>query len=318
MSSQKERPMPNTQKVFKFEIKNLTEQGTFEGYLSVYDIVDLGNDVVEKGAFDKTLKESGGEIPLLYMHDQRTPIGSLEVESDQRGLKVKGELVLGVQKAQEVYELMKAGVMKGLSIGFKTVKRKMVKGIRHLQEVKLVEGSVVVFPMMPLATITNVKGEKGLKVRDFDQELERLTLLGTRYRMMNALQNTLDDIYWDWNDEGLDSEEKIQLIDEAIQQFHTAYLELLPQLLSDGKSLDEIEVELPLTKVMEAKVLEAIAVLTKLLPKAESTSESEAGETSKEADLTSDSEAANTSSEELKEKAEELATKAVLTAIKKL
>ena len=36
-----------------FEIKEADDAGKFSGYAAVFDNVDLGNDVIEKGAFKK-------------------------------------------------------------------------------------------------------------------------------------------------------------------------------------------------------------------------------------------------------------------------
>lgn len=44
-------------KTFQIEIKEISDSGHMEGYLSVFDVVDLGRDIIEKGAFKKTIKE---------------------------------------------------------------------------------------------------------------------------------------------------------------------------------------------------------------------------------------------------------------------
>ena len=40
-------------KSFKLKLKNIDEQGTFEGYASVFGNVDPVGDIVEKGSFQK-------------------------------------------------------------------------------------------------------------------------------------------------------------------------------------------------------------------------------------------------------------------------
>jgi hypothetical protein len=52
-------------------------------------------------------------------------------------------LVLDVPKARETYSLLKAKVLRGLSIGYDTVKSDVVGGVRRLKELKLFEISVV-------------------------------------------------------------------------------------------------------------------------------------------------------------------------------
>src|SRR6266566_5269881 len=59
----------------RLQIKSLDEAGRFVGLASTYGNVDLGGDVVEPGAFQKTITDRGGEVPLLFAHDSRQPIG---------------------------------------------------------------------------------------------------------------------------------------------------------------------------------------------------------------------------------------------------
>ena len=45
-------------------------RGEFEGFASVYDNIDLGGDVVERGAFQQFEKTADGFIRVLYQHQQ--------------------------------------------------------------------------------------------------------------------------------------------------------------------------------------------------------------------------------------------------------
>lgn len=155
---------------FKTEIKAYDEEenkeeGVFEGYGSVFNKVDLGNDVVKYGAFKKSLKRKGAKgVKLLYQHKSDMPIGVFdEIKEDQHGLKVKGRLALKTQAGRDAFELMKMGALDGLSIGFKPNPKatRYDKGSnkRILEEVELMEISLVTFPMNQSATIRSVKGE---------------------------------------------------------------------------------------------------------------------------------------------------------------
>ncbi len=144
-------------KDFKFKLANLDEKGAFTGFASIYGNTDSYGDAVMPGAFTKTIQESGGEIPILYQHHE--PIGKGRLIDQQDGLSIEGNLILEVPTASSAYALAKAGVIKGLSIGYKTIKDQWdhVKKTRQLLEVKLYEVSLVTFPANPLATITGVK-----------------------------------------------------------------------------------------------------------------------------------------------------------------
>jgi hypothetical protein len=116
-----------------------------------------------KGAFKNSLRiRSSKSIKMLWQHDSSYPIGIWEkVEEDSTGLHVRGRLLTSVPKAKEVYELMKAGIIDGLSIGYRTIKalRDDATGTRQLKELDLWEISLVTFPMLTSATVTSVKGD---------------------------------------------------------------------------------------------------------------------------------------------------------------
>jgi HK97 family phage prohead protease len=146
------------QKHFKFQIKELTTEGTFTGMAAVYGNVDLGGDVIDPGAFTKTIADKGGEVPILWQHNPREPIGIGRVSDSKEGLAITGELVLDAPQAKTAYALMKKNVLRGLSIGYDTVSEKVTEKVRYLKELKLWEVSLVTFPMNERALVNGVKG----------------------------------------------------------------------------------------------------------------------------------------------------------------
>lgn len=145
-------------KSFKFELKELNEDGTFEGYASTFDKVDHGNDLIESGAFKITLKENK-QFPVHWYHRILEPVGGIHGEEDQNGLFVKGYLILEIQRAKELYALMKNKIVNMLSIGYDVIKQSWDAntGIRRLKEIKLWEISIVTWGMDQEAFITDVK-----------------------------------------------------------------------------------------------------------------------------------------------------------------
>ena len=104
--------MPKTvkkeQKTFYLKLNALGDSGEFTGYASTFGNIDLGNDVIDPGAFKKTLRESNGKIPILDHHDPERQIGwNMRAIEDEHGLLVTGKLNLDVQFARERYSLMK-------------------------------------------------------------------------------------------------------------------------------------------------------------------------------------------------------------------
>ena len=90
--------------VFESEVK-AGEQGIFSGYGSIFGNEDQGNDIVQKGAFTKSLKQRpANKVKMLFQHKTDEPIGVFdEIYEDQKGLFVKGRLALGTQKGREAY-----------------------------------------------------------------------------------------------------------------------------------------------------------------------------------------------------------------------
>ena len=135
--------------------------GRFSGYASLFGVADLSRDRVERGAFARSLRDKGSAgIRMLFQHDPAEPIGRwTAIREDGRGLFVEGILAPGVQKAREVLELMRAGAIDGLSIGFRTIRAapEARSRVRRILEADLWEISVVTFPMLPGARIGEVK-----------------------------------------------------------------------------------------------------------------------------------------------------------------
>ncbi len=169
---------PGETKFTSLALETVEKDGTFFGYASLFGAVDLGKDMVERGAFAKSLRTRGAAgIRMLFQHDPNEPIGSWqEIREDQRGLFVKGKLTQGVAKARETLELMREGALDGLSIGFRTIKAKSesATGVRRILEADLWEISVVTFPMLPGARVQAVKSARRFPtVRQFEHWLRR-------------------------------------------------------------------------------------------------------------------------------------------------
>ena len=147
-----------TKTILALALKSMTEAGTFEGKLATYGNIDEVGDVCDYGCMTKTLKEGGAQLPLCWQHDTSQPIGTLTLTDTPQALLCKGKLVLSVPAARSAYDLVREGVVKGLSIGYTVMKHTMeASGVRRLKEVRLFEGSLVTLAANPLAQITGVK-----------------------------------------------------------------------------------------------------------------------------------------------------------------
>jgi len=187
-------------KTLGLKLEDVDPDGTFTGYLSVFDVEDSYGEIVRRGAFKKTLKEQE-RFPLLDHHNPEQLIGDFEGKEDKRGLWIKGRLILSVQKAKEKYDLLKAGILKGLSIGFQTIKDLWDRDneIRELLEVKLWEGSLVTFGANSQALVEGVKSAELFDpVGDLIETLKKKDLTDTEKEMIYKAQKGFSALIGDW------------------------------------------------------------------------------------------------------------------------
>lgn len=166
-------------KSFAFETSSVDlEEGIFDGYASTFGVVDEYDDVVEPGAFVKTIQERGHRVKVCWQHQWDNPIGRpllMEEHGRERlpetllarspeatgGLFVRGKISLTTQGTDTLI-LMRDGVVDELSIGYDPVKSDYSKldgktRLRHLREVRLWEFSPVTWGANHAAVITAVK-----------------------------------------------------------------------------------------------------------------------------------------------------------------
>lgn len=141
-------------------------EGQFDAYASVFGNVDSYGDIVEHGAFTKSLAawaDSTNVIPLLWAHDDMDPFSDIgaviAAAEDEHGLKVTGQLDLDNPKGAQVYRLLKGKRVTSMSFAYDVVEETKDKatGANLLQELALHEVSVVRNPANPEAAVLAVK-----------------------------------------------------------------------------------------------------------------------------------------------------------------
>lgn len=177
----------------KFAADDGADKMTFTGYGSVFGNVDSYGDVIEPGAFKKTIaqaRKSNSWPAMLSQHggwgmsaDDMTPIGIwTDMVEDDHGLLMTGKLA-ETTRGLEAYNLLKMTprpALNGLSIGY--FPRKFTQGTkpeeprRTLHEVDLVEVSLVTFPANPKARIGSIKSGGGLSIREIERALREAGL----------------------------------------------------------------------------------------------------------------------------------------------
>ena len=168
-------------KTLDFELKAVGEDQingvkgwTFEGYATVWNVVDRENDVTIKGAFTRWLAENG--LPVAK-HEHGPTVGKyLDAREDDHGLWLKG-FVPEDPQTELLHKLMKIGAVAKMSIGWRPYPGGMTKradGVRELRSIMLPEASIVAVPMLPATQITSVKSGV-LPDAKFDERIEAAT-----------------------------------------------------------------------------------------------------------------------------------------------
>lgn len=151
--------------------KELSEDGSFEGYVAVFNNRDFGGDIIDPSAFNA--EPVGKSYPLLSDHETKSVIGNYKISIDSYGVKMspaKFNLMRDektgsymVRKAAEKYANLKNGDISGFSIGYMIDENgcefKEIDGkrCRIIKKATLMEGSVVTFPMNDKARLTAIK-----------------------------------------------------------------------------------------------------------------------------------------------------------------
>ena len=156
-----------------FEIKDMHEgKREVSIYLSKFGVIDSDSDVIQRGAFAKSILERGPmadsnrKIAFLRSHDWEKPIGTfLKLEEDEFGLFAVASLGHS-SYANDAWNDYQDSIIREHSIGFQYMKDKMRfiedvtapdgVGFWNITEVKLYEGSAVLFGANEFTPVVDV------------------------------------------------------------------------------------------------------------------------------------------------------------------
>lgn len=132
------------------------EAGSISGLAWKFAEADRVGDMIAPGAF----KKAALPLPMLFGHDMNDPVGAwTEATEKADGLHIAGKLLVDdLPRAREVAALVKAGAVRGISLGF--ISRKSAArpgGGRTITDLELLEASLVAVPMHPAARVTSAK-----------------------------------------------------------------------------------------------------------------------------------------------------------------
>jgi HK97 family phage prohead protease len=122
----------------------------FAGYAALFGIADGAGDTIVKGAFAKALAASA-QFPLLWQHNAAQRIGTVEaIAEDERGLRVIARIDAPDSRAAD---LLAKREVSGLSFGYRARGYRRVPDGRVLEDIELLEVSLVTHPLQPRARV---------------------------------------------------------------------------------------------------------------------------------------------------------------------
>lgn len=138
------------------EIKRMDDDsGTITGIASTPTPDRMDDIVVPTGAKYRL------PVPLLWQHNHSDPIGEVvEATVTDKGIEVVAKVALGVtDEIDRYWKLMKAGLVRGLSIGFRGLETEQIEGSWgvRFKAWEWLELSAVTIPANAEASIATVK-----------------------------------------------------------------------------------------------------------------------------------------------------------------
>ena len=169
------------------------KQGIVSGYFAVFGNKDLDGDVIEPGAFTKTIMERGPQgkqlIKYLLDHDKNKVVAKMNnLYEDNKGLRYEAKI--GTHAAgQDFQKMIESELINQHSFGFRTIKEEFDQEAKmnRIREVMMYEGSAVQFlGANPETTFIDLKNE--------DDAFQYLTRLEKFVKTSDATDGTLEKL----------------------------------------------------------------------------------------------------------------------------
>lgn len=123
----------------------------FAGYAALFGVRDGGGDTIRRGAFARTLAGRDAPLPLYWQHRPERRIGWVEqAQEDERGLRVVARIDDPRGRAATA---LRQRAVSGLSFGYRARRYRAQPGGRLLDDIELMEVSLVTHPLQPGARV---------------------------------------------------------------------------------------------------------------------------------------------------------------------
>lgn len=199
------------------ELNDYDEKNSIvKGYGSYFGNKDADNDIIVKGAYQKTIKENGERVKYLYQHNMMQPIGKMnELYEDEKGLVFVAEIPK-TSLGKDVIELMKAGIITENSVGILPIVKQDKGDYRELKEVKLFEISAVTLAANDQAKIMDVKGE--VEIEDIEKRYDNLCKLIRKGNISDEMGYAIESEIYKLKTLFINATQPIEEITEPVEQ----------------------------------------------------------------------------------------------------
>jgi HK97 family phage prohead protease len=169
------------------------KQGIVSGYFAMFGNKDLDGDIIEQGAFTKTIQERGPQgkqlIKYLLDHDKNKVVAKImNLYEDGKGLRYEAKI--GSHNAgQDFQKMIESELINQHSFGFRTIKEQFdqVSKANRIKEVMMYEGSAVQFlGANPETTFIDLKSDQ--------DAFEYLAKLEKFVKTSNATDETIEKL----------------------------------------------------------------------------------------------------------------------------
>jgi HK97 family phage prohead protease len=230
-----------------------TEQRRVKAVWARCGNIDLDNDIIVPEAFTKTLAERGptGKNLIWSLVDHCAEmdyvIGKPEQIYIENDMLIAITPIIETEKGEDIIKLYEAGLINQHSIGFSTMQSNVDKeGVRTITELKLYEGSAVLWAANPETPTLGFKSEM---IKDKKQELNnRLE------RLIKAFKG------------GKFTDETFSLIEIEIKRIQSEILEIevIKEITQPEQSVEPVQDE---KKEDDEQILKAIKQFNNLFKK---------------------------------------------------
>lgn len=199
------------------ELNDYDEKNSIvKGYGSYFGNKDADNDIIMRGAYQKTIKENGERVKYLYQHNMMQPIGKMnELYEDEKGLVFVAEIPK-TSLGKDVIELMKAGIITENSVGILPIVKQDKGDYRELKEVKLFEISAVTLAANDQAKIMDVKGE--VELEDIEKRYDNLCKLIRKGNISDEMGYAIESEIYKLKTLFINATQPIDEITEPVEQ----------------------------------------------------------------------------------------------------